>query len=121
MVAAPRKRVHISCLIGVVCLLTILGCNRGSGTPDPQYLKVTRRTSSVGAAKFAFWHREVKQNGWEDNQKILIWVDFNYGETTKGSGGKTRQRAFYPDGQRILWEIETAQDEKMKVGIDGAK
>ena len=108
-----------SCFVAVVCLFGILGCTGGAAPQFESHVSITERGTVVGTTKFAFWQRQARTNGWEDNQKILIWVDFNYNAEVRGSDNKSRTRAYHNDGRGVVWEIGASQGEAVTISFDG--
>jgi hypothetical protein len=112
------KNVTALCVEFASCLILMAGCS-GAPVPGPKSISIQGASAIVGETKFAFWQRHAKQEGFEDDQKIMICVDFNYDETGSGSDEQQHMQASHPDGRKIEWQIDFPEGEKVTLSIDG--
>ena len=106
------------CVEFAICLILGAGCS-DPAAPGPKSLNIRGASAIVGETKFAFWQRHAKQEGFEDDQKIMICVDFNYDETGSGSDYQHHMQASHPDGRKIDWQIDFPEGKKVTLSIDG--
>ena len=88
----------------VVLCLAVSGCS--SPPPDVGSAKSAGRSGTVGDTKFAFHQRE--HSKWANKLKVMVWVDFNYNETTTDNSGEVKTVAAHPDGRKVEWRLAFA-------------
>ncbi len=109
-------RLRLPFLMLLASLSCVLGCSSRSDLASGQSSTTAGRSGTIAQTKYAFHQWENSQ--WAHKLKFMVWVDFNYDETTTERDATIKTVASHWDGRRIEWQLAVTDGNFTKLRIN---